>query len=256
MANGDLLGLHSNIFSDGFESGDTSAWTIAVSNSPSRWDTTESTSDLAVTQAAALAGTAFGLQITVDDLSPDYVQTSFTDPAVSPQGPGRPWFGLAEPQPSSSAGLSRVRARVYIHPNGVDPGEAQQHRRLRFLLLNDEASKRVVALVLRRVGGSYSIGARIRVDGGGRLATAFVPITNAAHFVEFDWQRSTGANDGRFELWIDGTSVETMTGIDNDTMSVGSARIGGMSPKGGVSGALLLDEYVMRVVSYIGPVGG
>jgi hypothetical protein len=124
-----------------------------------------------------------------------------------------------------------------------------------FLAFSEAPLKRLVLLMLRRIGGQYAIGAHVRRDDDTLAKSAFVPITDGPHAVELDWQKAgaPGADDGRFELWIDGTSVLTLTGLDNDERPVDFVRMGALSVKAGASGTLYFDEFVSRRLAYIGP---
>jgi hypothetical protein len=209
------------IFADGFESGDVSAWSASQTDA----------GDLAVTGAAAMASTAFGAQATVDDRTGLYVQDD------------------------SPNGETRYRARFYLDPSGFDPGEASGHFRTRVLLAFEDAPlKRLVQVVLRRIGGEYSLAASVRRDDDTLADTGFAAISAAPHVVEIDWFRSSrpGANDGTFELWIDGASVAVLSGLDNDTRSVEFVRLGALSVKDGAAGTLRFDEFASRRWSYIG----
>jgi hypothetical protein len=209
------------IFKDGVEAGGLSAWSAAATDA----------GQLSVTAAAALAGTTRGLQGHVDDVNPLYVQDD------------------------SPADEGRYRARFYLDPNGFDPGESQLHRRLRTLIAFSEApTRRVTAIVLRRIAGAYSLRARTRLDDDTQADTAFFPIDDRAHAVEFELVRASSpdALDGTFELWIDGVSVAQMSGLDNSRAQVDFARMGALSVKAGASGTLYFDEFESRRVSPIG----
>ena len=95
---------------------------------------------------------------------------------------------------------------------------------------------------------------RVRRDDNGQTDTGFFPITDGAHYVEVDWRRSTGpdAQDGVFEMWIDGGSVSTLSGLDNSVSAVDFVRMGALSVKGGAGGTLLWDELESR---RRGPIG-
>ena len=210
------------IFADGFESGDTSRWSLTASDS----------GDLVVTGPAALDGTAFGLQGLVDDTAGIFVLDE------SPQNEGR------------------YRARFYFDPNDFDPGEALLRFRTRILLVFEDApARRLAGIVLRRIGGNYSLMGRARLDDNSQTNTPFFPIANGPHFVEIDWQRSSGpsADDGRFELFIDGASMSVLTGLDNSISSVDSVRLGALSVKAGASGTVYWDEFESRRLNGIGP---
>ena len=210
------------IFADGFESGNTSAWSSAATDG----------GDLTVSGPAALDGTVFGLQGFVDDTAGLFV---------------------ADERPDNE---NRYRARFYFDTNGFDPGEALNRFRTRILLVFEEApTRRLAAVVLRRIGGAYSLMGRARQDDNSQANTGFFPIANGPHVVEIDWQRSSGpsANDGRFELFLDGVSVSVLTGLDNSASSVDFVRLGALSVKAGASGTLFWDVFESRRATDIGP---
>ena len=207
------------IFEDGFQSGDLTRWSTASTGG----------GGLSVSSAAAMAATSSGLQVSVSDTSGLYVQDDTPD---------------AE---------NRYRARFYFDPNGFDPGESQSHFRTRILIAQGSGF-RVITIVLRRQLGAYSIEARVRRNDGTRADTGFFPISDDAHFIEFDWQRATGpgANDGSLQLWMDGGSVATVTGIDNDLAPVDLVRMGALSVKTGAAGTLYFDQFESRRLRLIG----
>jgi hypothetical protein len=214
-AGGDL------IFEDGFETGDLSRWSSASTDGD----------DLRVTAQAALVG-SYGLQANVDGTGGIYVQD--LTPTDEP----------------------RYRARLYFDPNGFDPGEAQGTNRTRiFIAFEENPTRRLVAIVLRRQSGQYGVMARVRQDDGVLRDTGFFPISNERHWIEFDWRRATAANnlDGRFDFWVDGALVSTLTGLDTFDSAVDFARMGALSVKGGASGMLLFDAFESRRQSAIGP---
>ena len=218
---GQRFGPPDLIFPDGFESGNLGKWSSAVTDG----------TNLRATVAAAMAGTAFGLEALVNDTNSLYVQDNNPD---------------AE---------KRYRARFYLDPNGFDPGEASSHFRIRIFIAFDPSGFRVATVVLKRQAGAYSVEGRVRRNDGTRADTGFFPITDAPHFIELDWQRSTGpgAADGAFEMWIDNTSVATLPGIDNDTSPIDFARLGAIAVKTGASGTLYYDQFESRRRTFIGP---
>jgi uncharacterized repeat protein (TIGR01451 family) len=210
------------IFRDGFESGDFSAWDLAQTGG----------GDLTVEAGAAMAGTTAGLQAAVNDTAGLFVQDD------------------------SPTDEDRYRARFYLDPTGFDPGETQNHRRTRVLLGFEEApTRRLMAIVLRRLSGQYALMGRARQDDNSQADTGFFSITPGPHVVEVDWIRSTGpdANDGEFRLWIDGVLRSTLTGLDNSISSVDFARLGALSVKVGATGVLRWDEFESRRQNYMGP---
>jgi hypothetical protein len=210
------------IFADGFESGDTSAWAAAATDG----------GDLSVSAAAALGGTAAGLQGVVDDTAALYVSDD------------------------SPVDEDRYRARFHFDTNGFDPGEAQNRLRTRlFIAFEENPNRRLAAIVLRRRQGVYGIMGRARLDDNAQADTGFFTIGDGPHTVELDWKRASApaASDGTFQLWIDGTSVATLTGLDNAASAVDFARLGALSVKAGAGGTLYWDEFESRRVSHVGP---
>jgi hypothetical protein len=210
------------IFADGFESADLSAWSASSTDG----------GDLSVSASAALNFTGVGLQGVADDTAGLYVEDRLPD----------------------DEGL--YRARFYFDTNGFDPGEALNHRRTRlFIAFEESPNRRLAAIVLRRIGGAYALLGRARLDDDSQYDTGFFPIGDGVHFVELAWKRASGpdANDGAFELWIDGTSVHSATTLDNSISAVDFVRLGALSVKTGASGTLFWDEFVSRRLSYIGP---
>jgi hypothetical protein len=207
------------IFEDGFQSGDLTRWSSASTGG----------GGLSVSGAPGMAGTSAGLQVSVSDTSGLYVQDDTPD---------------AE---------NRYRARFYFDPNGFDPGESQSHFRTRILIAQGSGF-RVITLVLKRQLGAYSVGARVRRNDGTRADTGFFPISDDAHFIELDWQRATGpgASDGSLQLWIDGGSVATLAGIDNDLVPVDLVRMGALAVKTGAAGTLYFDQFESRRQRLIG----
>jgi hypothetical protein len=209
------------IFADGFESGSLAAWSSANTDG----------GDLAVSALAAMGLSSLGVRGLVDDTAGLFVQDDTPEDE------------------------DRYRARFYFDPNGFDPGEGQAHRRTRIFLAFEDGPRRLAAVVLRRLSGAYSLSVRARQDDNSQADTPFIAITDAPHVVEIDWHRASGpdAEDGSLELWIDGVSVATLTGLDNSISSVDFVRLGALSVKVGAGGTMYWDEFESRRATYIGP---
>ena len=96
---------------------------------------------------------------------------------------------------------------------------------------------------------------RYRLDDNSQANTAFFPIADSPHAIEIDLTRASGpdANDGTFEMWIDGDSKIMLTGLDNSLGEVAFIRLGALCVKSGANGGLYWDEFESRRASYIGP---
>jgi hypothetical protein len=208
------------IFEDGFDSGDLSRWTSASTGG----------GDLSTSGAAAMAGTSTGMQALVNDTTSLFVQ---------------------DDSPNAE---TRYRVRFYFDPNGFDPGEADSHFRTRILIAFDQAGLRAITLVLKRQLGAYTVEARVKRNDGTRADTGFFPITDGPHFLEFDWQRSTGpgASNGTLQFFIDDVSMTTLTAIDNDQSVIESVRMGVLSIKTAANGIPFYDQFESRRLRQIG----
>jgi RHS repeat-associated protein len=205
------------IFTDGFESGDVSAWSASATDG----------GDLSVTGGAALAG-SYGLQAVLDDNTAIYVQ---------------------DDTPSAEA---RYRARFAFDPNGLGMGQNESHPVLRAYTASGATAADVF---LNYRDGGYRLGAAVGKDSGGTQPSGYVSLTDAAHVIELDWRAATaaGANDGNVTVWLDGTQVISLTGIDNDTQRVDRVRLGAIAGiDANTRGTYSFDGFVSRRLSYIG----
>jgi hypothetical protein len=59
------------------------------------------------------------------------------------------------------------------------------------------------------------------------------------------------ANDVSGTLWTDGTLKQTLSRIDNDTLSIDSVCLGAMSMDTATRGSINFDDFASRPLSYI-----
>jgi cysteine-rich repeat protein len=208
------------LFADGFESADTSRWHASATG----------TGDLTVAHEGALDG-IFSLQGVVNDTQGLFVQNDSPDDE------------------------DRYRARFRFDPNGFDPGEALNRFRTRIFIAFEEApSRRLMAVVLRRIGGEYALMARARRDDNSQANTGFFAIADGPHWIELDWRRSTtDAGDGSLQFWIDGELRSTLTSLQNRISQVDFVRLGALSVKEGAVGTIFWDHFDSRRETAIGP---
>jgi len=210
------------IFGDDFESGNLSAWSASATDG----------GDLIVSSAAALNFTSAGLLGTVDDTAALFVEDHTPDDEL------------------------RYRVRFHLDPNGFDPGELENHRRTRvFTAFTEAPTRRVAAIVLRRLSGTYAIMGRARLDDNVQADTGFFTISDGPHVVEFDLKPASDADaeDGSFELRIDGVPQTVLTGLDNSLARVDLGRLGALSVKTGANGTIYWDEFESWRTAFPGP---
>lgn len=208
------------IFSDGFESGNTSAWSAE----------TDAENDLIVTTASALVGT-WGLAALIDNTTSMYV---------------RDVQSAAEP---------RYRARFYFDPNSVSMASSDVHT-IFVGRTNTSAAFNVQFNNNTGTSSGYRIRVQIFNDAGGNTNGTYFTLSDAPHTIEVDWQKATsvGANNGTLTLWMDGVSKETISAVDNDTLLVEEARLGPLTGiDAGTAGTVYFDAFESRRSSYIGP---
>jgi RHS repeat-associated protein len=205
------------IFTDGFESGDLSAWDSSETNS----------GNLSVTTSASLFDT-YGLQAAVDDDSPMFVQDN------SP---------LSEP---------RYRARYYFDPNGLYIPDDMS---LVLLEGRDLTAGAVFQVNLRYSDDEYQVGASLVDDSQGGYATDWSTITDEPHAIEIEWAAAWDAEtpNGFINLWLDGEEAGSATAIDNDTLRIDNVRLGVLSLSSAyIAGTLYIDDFVSHQNEAIG----
>lgn len=93
------------------------------------------------------------------------------------------------------------------------------------------------------VSGTFKLRLAARLDSGSDSESPDLAISDAPHRVEMDFFiGDAGENNGFLIIWIDETSYELLTGLDNDTVNVNKVRIGApLGPDSGTSGTVYLD---------------
>jgi hypothetical protein len=208
------------IFADGFASGDLSAWSASATDG----------GDLSVSIDGGMApldnGFNYGLQAFVNDRNALYVEDQAPDNEL------------------------RYRVKFFVDPHTFDPGEAGGRFRVRILLGFDidPTLRRQFAVVLRRIGGQYSLMVRTTRANGTRANTSFFPLTPGPHSIELDWQRAgaAGVADGTMTLWIDDELKQVVSGLDTGLYGIDQVRLGPTSIKQGANGILYFDRFESR----------
>jgi hypothetical protein len=213
-------GVGDLIFADGFESGNLTAWSSSSTDG----------GDLSVSPAAALAG-SYGLRAVVDD----NLSISVTDE--------RP------------AGERRYRARVYFDPNSIGMASGDTHVFFYGYSLSG-APMAVLRLELRHFTSSYQVRAGLLNNSKAWSDTPWIALSDAAHFIEWDWRAASaaGANNGGLTLWLDGVQRSNLSGVDNDIRPIDRAQLGAVAGiDTNTRGTYYFDAFESRRLSYIGP---
>ena len=214
-----VLNAPDNIFADSFESGNISAWTSNSLDS----------GDLSVTTTAALFGSR-GIQAVIDDSNALYVR---------------------DDSPNTEL---RYRMRFYFDPNTIQMTSGDKHFIFKGFV---GTSTEVLQIEFGKTSGAYQVRAGLLNDGSTWTYTNWLNLSDASHFIEFDWRAAsgTGANNGGLTLWIDGTQQADLTGVDNDTRRIDRIRLGALGIDSGTRGTYYFDAFESRRQSYIGPAG-
>ena len=209
------------IFANSFEDDDcfVTQWTSCVDDS----------GDLQFTDPPAPLKDNASMMITVDDNNLVYVASDHPD---------------AE---------RRYRARFYFDPNSISMVSGNAH----FILYGYNGTSKVVLRVeFRNSSGSYQLRAGLLNDASNWTNSSWFTITDAPHFIEFDWRAASvaGANNGGLTLWIDGVQKANLAAVDNDTWRMDRVRLGAVNGiDAGTRGTYFFDAFASGRETYIGP---
>jgi RHS repeat-associated protein len=178
---------------------------------------------LTVTTSAALAGT-YGMQALINSTSARYVQD--TIPYTE----------------------THYRARFYFDPNSSTMANNNAY----YLFYGYTGSSTVVLRV--EFGFTTAGGYRVRINALNNASTwtnsAWVNVTDAAHYFELDWQSGTS---GRVDWWIDGVAQTAVTGFDNSARRIDQVRLGTVAGlDSGTTGTVYFDAFESRRQTAIG----
>ncbi|MBM4244622.1 MAG: matrixin family metalloprotease [Deltaproteobacteria bacterium] len=217
---GDSGVMPDDIFADDFEDPALESWSMLSSEGGS----------LTASASAAITG-ARGLRAVIDGTTKLFVQDETPD---------------AE---------SRYRARFWFDPNGFTPGLDTQRVTILQAFSRTPERRKLIQMMVRRTGGEYRLMAKTRLDDGTSAATPWLAVTDAPHTIEFDWRRASSpvSGNGRFDMWIDGTSVAALTGLDNAAAFLDFVRLGAVGVRSTSTGTIHFDGFVSRRTTYIGP---
>ena len=213
------------IFSDGFESGNLSAWSGKVGariSDPSFG--TEALCKLCVRMKGALAG-SYSLKVRIPDKKPHFLKDS-----------------------------SPIWVKTYTGSFIIKVGKTLQMDHLnKFTVFQGRQGKKVPFLLqVRKKGTIFQIRALVRKDGGGYLKTSWALLPKAATKVTVGWGASSGAgaNNGFVVVFLNDIMAGTVYYVDNDQHVVNYIRLGVTAPIKAlynISGAFKLDDFISTV---------
>jgi hypothetical protein len=154
---------------------------------------------------------------------------------------------------TSPVNEARYRARFYFNPNGITMANGNAHYLFYGLTSGGVVTVRVE---FGWSGTSYRIRAALSNNSTTFTNSAWFNISNAPHYIEFDWQAAfaPGVSNGGLTLWIDGVQRANLTGISNDARRIESVRLGAVAGiDTGTRGATYIDAFQSNRQSYIGP---
>jgi subtilisin family serine protease len=206
------------IFTDGFESGNFSAWSSTKTNS----------NRLSVSASAALIGVR-GMQALITSTTTMYV---------------------ADNSPVAEASY---HARFYFSPNSVSMPDGATHD---LFLGRSSSGTAIFRVQFRRSAGNYQVRGLVRTNSGSTLTTSWYTLSNASHAIEIAWlaASTSSSSDGSLSLWLDGALKQTRSGVANGSYRLEEVRLGpanGLSS--GITGVEYYDAFVSTRTSYVGP---
>lgn len=156
-------------------------------------------------------------------------------------------YGLKNLGANNTSG--KARARFYIDPNTLTMATTNSF--YVFALQNSLSSTITCVELQYTTGVGYEIKAGIRLDDNTYVYTNAYPISDMPHYVEIYLQRASAVDifDGSLQLWIDGTSKETLSGKDNydKFVNLRIAELGAIfSIEAGTTGTFFLDQLVVN----------
>ncbi len=201
------------ILADGFELGLVPPWSSVTGQ------------DTIVTRQAGAARTgAFGMRATLDGTTPGYVQDN--TPAAETSYHARFYFN---PQTYATA----LAAHTVF--SGLRAGSTTPIFRVEYE---------------RTEAGLYQLRAVVRRAGGETATGAFAVTSDRWHAIEIDWASAPSAP---FRLYVDGTLVQTLTGLNTGAFTLQSVRLG---PSGQLAAGMQATELYDDFVSWRCPVTG
>ena len=205
------------LFADGFESGSFSAWS-----------STSGPTQIAVTAAAAQAGT-YGMAATIGGGTSGYAQDNTPNAETT------------------------YNAAFQLNPNAVTLANLTGYTV--FTALNNTNAQRF-AIQLRRTGTQYQVAAVLNRNGGTTTSTWVNVATSAFTKIEAIWTRV--GNNLTLRLYTGGVLGATVTGPTGGgfapaTYRIDTVRLGPQGTLTGATGSIYIDAFVSTRNTVVGP---
>ena len=149
---------------------------------------------------------------------------------------------------------THYRARFYFDPNSIVMTSGDAHNI--FYAYSSSLSTALIRSAFYYSSSQYRINMQVRDDANAWFTTISATLSDAPHVIEIEWQAASAAsaNDGKFNFWVDGALISSISGLDNDLRKLDLVRLG---PSAGIDtgtrGIYYLDAFDSRHFSYIGP---
>ena len=198
------------IFADGFESGDTSAWSKTVGDD-----------SCVVPQdgTGALNGTRFGLECSVDGTK------------------HRSYVEDKRPRDETT-----FKVGFLIDPNTLDMSRRSSIDVFRALQIGPR--KNVLVITLKKTSRGFKVVFKVQEENGSQRLSLRI---KGATRIAAEWAAATGSssNDGMLQIFHNGKRKRSKNGLDTP-FKIDTARFGVVTSKKVLGGSLFLDEYRME----------
>lgn len=187
---------------------------------------TSTLGSMSVSAPAALAGTSYGAEIDT------------TGSVLS--------YGTKDLAANSTTGVARMR--FYVDPNSLTMGNGDGFY---FVEMHNGSWLSILSGSFYRFGGEYNFNITAFDDLSTYPQTSFYPLSDAPHYIEILITRAATnvSADGSIELFFDGVSKESVSGIDNyDTFaSFRGFHLGAIyGLVGSTSGVFYVDQVIVN----------
>jgi hypothetical protein len=148
---------------------------------------------------------------------------------------------------------SRLRLRLYFDPNGITTPDGEWHP----IVIIDTLPSYAFRVAFFRNGSSYLIRPQASNDASGDEYGNYVMVDGCPHWIEVDYQVSSGTNNGFIKMWVDGLSTSPpsqVLNLDNDTKTIDWLVLGSIHDYLPVVGTIYIDEIVVNDTG--DPIGG